>query len=128
MTYVPLNVSQPLFLTNPELPKSMSRHRPPGPRITFSSLMSRWTGIRKFVSQEIGCWGNKKRRTDSLGMKEVESIGYLTKVGPNHVWRETIRETFHELEEIGWGSWFYVDWGDTWHDEVVVVDIFEKVE
>ena len=71
---------------------------------------------------------DKIRHTDSLGMKEVEGIGYLTKVCPDHVWRETIWVTFYEFEEIGWGRWFHVDWGNAWHDEVIVVDIFKKVE
>ena len=70
----------------------------------------------------------KKRHTDSLRMKEVEGISYLAKVGPNHVWRETVRITFHEFEEVGWGSWFHVDGGDARHYKVIVVDIFEKVE
>jgi len=65
---------------------------------------------------------------DSLGMKEVEGIGYLTKVCPNHVWRETIWVTFYKFEEIGWGSRFHVDRGDAWHNKVIVVDIFKKVE
>ena len=71
---------------------------------------------------------NKEWPTDSLGMEEVESIGYLAKVRPNHVWRETIWVTFYEFEEIGWRSWFHVDWGDAWHDKVIVVNIFEKVK
>lgn len=61
-------------------------------------------------------------------MKEVEGIGYLTKVCPNHVWGKTLRVTFYEFEEIGWGSWFHVDRGNAWHNEVVIIDIFEKVE
>lgn len=40
-TYVPLNVSQPVFLISPELPKSIRTHRPSGPRTTFSSFTSR---------------------------------------------------------------------------------------
>lgn len=71
---------------------------------------------------------NEKSRTDSLGMKEVKGIGDLTKVCPDHVGRETIWVTFYEFKEIGWGSRIYVDRGDAWHNEVVVVDIFEKVE
>jgi hypothetical protein len=43
------------------------------------------------------------------------------------VWRETIGVSFNEFEEIGWGSWFQVDRGDAWHNEVIIVDIFEKV-
>jgi len=60
-------------------------------------------------------------------MKEIEGVSNLTEVGPDHVWRETIRVSFNEFEEIRWGSWFHVDWGDAWHNEVIIVDIFEKV-
>ena len=40
-THVPLNVSHPVFLISPELPKSIKTHRPSGPRTTFSSFTSR---------------------------------------------------------------------------------------
>lgn len=70
---------------------------------------------------------NKERLTDSLGMEEVEGIGYLTKIRPDHVWREAIGIAFYELEEIGWGSWVHVDWGNAWHDKIIVVDVFKKV-
>ena len=61
-------------------------------------------------------------------MKEVECIGYLTKIGPHHRWGKAIWVTFYEFEEIGGRSRFHVDWGDAWHNKVIVVDIFEKVE
>ena len=61
-------------------------------------------------------------------MKEIEGIGNLTKVGPDHMWRETIWVSFYEFEEIGWGGWYHVDGGNARHNKVIVVDIFEKVE
>ena len=89
--------------------------------------MSRCTGIRNFIS-EGDLVVNEKGRTNSLGMKKVEAIGYLTEIGPNHVRGETVWVTFYEFEEIGWGGRFHVDWGNTWHDKVIIVDVFEKVE
>lgn len=71
---------------------------------------------------------NEKQHTDPLRMKEVEGISYLTKIGSDHVWREPIWVTLYEFKEIGWGSRLHVGWGDAWHDEVIVIDIFEKVK
>jgi hypothetical protein len=75
-----------------------------------------------------GWVANRKRHTDPLGMEEVECVSNLAKIGPDHVWRETIWVSFYEFEEIGWGSWFYVDRGDAWHNKVIVVNVFKKVE
>src|SRR6267154_166868 len=52
-TYVPLKVSQPPFRTRPELPKSIKMHLFRGPRMTFSSLMSRCTfhDVRIFLHE-----------------------------------------------------------------------------
>ena len=61
-------------------------------------------------------------------MKEIEGVGNLTEIGPDHMWRETIWVSFYEFEEIGWRSWFHVDRGDAWHNKVIVVDVFKKVE
>lgn len=44
------------------------------------------------------------------------------------MWRETLWVTFYEFKEIGWGSRFHVGWCYAWHNEVIVVDIFKKVE
>ena len=44
------------------------------------------------------------------------------------MWRETVWVTFYEFEEIRWGSRFNVNRRDAWHDKVIIVDIFEKVE
>ena len=61
-------------------------------------------------------------------MKEVKGIGNLTEIRPDHMRRKAIWVSFYEFEEIGWRSWFHVDWGNAWHDEVIIVDIFKKVE
>ena len=73
-THVPLNVSQPVFLISPELPKSIRTHSPSGPRITFSSFTSRWTAR---IRQEFvyGHRRNTHRSRDRVENREHRPTG-----------------------------------------------------
>lgn len=61
-------------------------------------------------------------------MEEVEGVGNLTEIRPDHMWGEAIWVSFYKLEEIRRRSRFHIDRGNAWHYKVIVVDVFKKVE